>query len=68
MVGYSNKSVLPVFLALVLVACGSASTKPDYWMYAGTYTTHGGKGIYLYKFYAATGKIDAAGLAAGRLW
>lgn len=68
MVGYSNKPVLLIFLALVLVACGSPSTKPDYWMYAGTYTTHGGKGVYLYKFYAATGKVDASGLAAGRLW
>jgi 6-phosphogluconolactonase len=68
MVEYSKKSVLPAFLALLLVACGSKSTKQDYWMYAGTYTTHGGKGIYLYKFHAATGKLDAAGLAAGWLW
>ena len=68
MVGCPQKLVLPAFLALLLVACGSQSTKPDYWMYAGSYTTHGGKGIYLYKFHAATGKVDAAGLAAGRLW
>lgn len=68
MVGYSHRSVLAAFLAVVLVACGSTSRKPDYWMYAGTYTTRGGKGIYLYKFYAATGKFDATGLAAGRLW
>ena len=68
MLGYSNRSMLPAFLALVLVGCGSTTTKPDYWMYAGTYTMHGGKGIYLYKFHAATGETDGAGLAAGRLW
>jgi 6-phosphogluconolactonase len=68
MVGYANKWMLPAFLALVLVGCGSTSTKHDYWMYAGTYTTRGGKGIYLYRFHTATGKTDATGIAAGRLW
>jgi len=37
-------------------------------MYVGTYTARGGKGIYVYRFHSATGSVDRAGLAAGRLW
>lgn len=33
-------------------------------VYAGTYTSHGGKGIYLYRFQTATGKLTPEGVAA----
>jgi 6-phosphogluconolactonase len=48
---------------------GGASAHGDYWMYVGTWTSSGeGKGIYLFKFHSATGKVEAKGTAAGRLW
>jgi 6-phosphogluconolactonase len=58
---------------LILLACGcSAPVHPvaerAYWMYIGTYTSRGARGIYAFKFHPATGKVDDAGLAAGRLW
>jgi 6-phosphogluconolactonase len=46
----------------------AAATAPDYWMYVATYTARGGKGIYAFRFHAATGKVEPAGLAAGRFW
>jgi 6-phosphogluconolactonase len=36
----------------------------DYFMYVGTYTNQGSKGIYVWRFDAATGKFTALGLAA----
>ena len=33
-------------------------------VFVGTYTTHGSKGIYAYRFDAATGKLNSLGLAA----
>jgi 6-phosphogluconolactonase len=45
-----------------------AQTGQDDWIYAGTVTSHGGKGIYLYKLHAGSGKVDSMGLAAGRIW
>ena len=47
---------------------GAAQIGKDYWLYAGTVTSHGGKGIYLFKFHSGSGKTEAAGLAAGRIW
>jgi 6-phosphogluconolactonase len=37
-------------------------------MYAGGLSSWRSKGIYLYKFHSATGKTEAAGVAAGWLW
>jgi len=37
-------------------------------MYVGTYTARGGRGIYAFRFHTATGKVESAGLAAGRFW
>ena len=37
-------------------------------MYVASFTARGGKGIYVFKFHPKTGKIEPAGLAAGRLW
>ena len=46
---------------------GGAGTH-DYWIYVGTNTFRGGKGIYLFRFHSATGRVEPAGLAAGGLW
>jgi len=61
--------------ATFLLACalvplaGVASAQGDYWMYVGTWTSWGrAKGIYVFKFYAPTGKVEARGIATGRLW
>jgi 6-phosphogluconolactonase len=58
---------LSLFLTAWLPLTADAAA-PDYWMYVGTYTARGGKGIYAYRFHAATGKVEPAGLAAGRFW
>jgi 6-phosphogluconolactonase len=58
--------------ALILLAAGlplaAAAGAPDYWMYIGTYTARGGKGVYAYRFHSATGRLEPARLVAGRLW
>jgi len=58
--------------ALILLTAGlplaTAVSAHDYWMYVGTYTARGGGGIYAFRFHPATGKVEPAGLAAGRLW
>jgi len=58
------------FLACALVPlAGVASAQGDYWMYVGTWTSWGqGKGIYVFKFQSSAGKVEAMGIAAGRLW
>jgi 6-phosphogluconolactonase len=47
----------------VLLAGGPASAA-EYWMYAGTYSTGGSRGIYAYRFETGSGKIVPAGVAA----
>jgi 6-phosphogluconolactonase len=37
-------------------------------MYVGSNTALGGEGIYLFKFHAADGRFEPAGLATGTLW
>src|ERR1700691_1191081 len=49
-------------LAVLAPAAGSASQK--YLVYVGTYTDHGSKGIYAYRFDSSTGKLTSLGLAA----
>src|SRR5215472_8605197 len=44
-------------------AAGETARKA-YLFYVGTYTGHGSKGIYAYRFDAATGQSTALGLAA----
>ena len=44
-------------------AAGSAQQR-SYFLYVGTYTRHGSKGIYLYRFDEKTGSMTAMGLAA----
>jgi 6-phosphogluconolactonase len=68
----SLKLIRTIAAALVLVSGGpsarAAAAAPDYWMYVGTYTSRGGRGIYLYRFHSATGTVESKGLAAGRFW
>ena len=47
----------------VLLAGGPASAA-EYWMYTGTYSTGGSRGIYAYRFETGSGKIVPAGVAA----
>ena len=42
----------------------NAATRGKYLVYIGTYTEHGSKGIYAYRFDARTGRATALGLAA----
>jgi 6-phosphogluconolactonase len=53
-------------LAIFAVVClaGANGRAADYWMYAGTYTSGAGKGIYKYRFQSDKGKVTPAGLAA----
>jgi 6-phosphogluconolactonase len=59
-------------LLLVALALGALSVVGDvaeaarqkYLFYVGTYTDHGSKGIYAYRFDSATGKSTSLGLAA----
>ena len=59
-----------VFLLAVLVLSflrptpADAATRGKYLVYIGTYTEHGSKGIYAYRFDARTGRATALGLAA----
>src|ERR1700730_2230634 len=66
-----RSTTLPLLLALVL-ALGALSVagnvvdaaRQKYIFYVGTYTDHGSKGIYAYRFDSATGESTSLGLAA----
>src|SRR5271169_3259370 len=60
-----------LLLALVLALCAlsapgvaTEAARQKYLFYVGTYTDHGSKGIYSYRFDSATGKSTSLGLAA----
>jgi len=55
--------VVTVFCLLRPISA-DAATKDKYLVYIGTYTDHGSKGIYAYRFDAKTGESTALGLAA----
>jgi len=59
------------FLALTLVSAfllpGSHLLGADFFMYVGTYTNEGSKGIYVWRFDATAGKFTPLGLAAETL-
>lgn len=61
-------SRLAVFLLATLVttlpASATTTTQGKYLVYVGTYTDHGSKGIYAYRFDSSTGKLTSLGLAA----
>jgi 6-phosphogluconolactonase len=44
------------FLLLLLLLCSSAMFGQKYYLFVGTYTSNGSKGIYVYNFDASTGK------------
>src|ERR1700687_1140516 len=54
--------LITVTLPVLTHAADSAPTK--YMIYVGTYTDHGSKGIYVYRFDSSTGKLTSLGLAA----
>ena len=54
--------LLLVTLAVFLHAAGPAAQ--EHLLYIGTYTDHGSKGIYAYRFDSSTGKLTSLGLAA----
>jgi 6-phosphogluconolactonase len=56
---------LPVLVPPVLrPTAADAAARGKYLLYIGTYTEHGSKGIYAYRFDARTGRSTALGLAA----
>lgn len=54
------------FTTLISISVSSGAARPaqKYLLYVGTYTDHGGKGIYAYEFDSSTGKLASLGLAA----
>jgi 6-phosphogluconolactonase len=48
----------------MLGVCTTNAAVNKYLFYVGTYTDHGSKGIYGYRFDSATGKVESLGLAA----
>jgi 6-phosphogluconolactonase len=56
-----------VFCLLIPIASSALAAGPapkGYLLYVGTYTDHGSKGIYAYRFDSSTGKLISMGLAA----
>ncbi|MGH9404643.1 MAG: lactonase family protein [Terriglobia bacterium] len=51
-------------IPFVVRAAPQRSTRGQYFVYIGTYTKHGSKGIYVYRFDAKTGNLASLGLAA----
>ncbi len=57
--------IRPIALAaLFAITLSIAASGAEYWVYTGTYTRGPSKGIYLFRFDSATGKLSPAGLAA----
>jgi 6-phosphogluconolactonase len=54
--------LITVTSSVLTHAADRAPTK--YMIYVGTYTDHGSKGIYVYRFDSSTGKLTSLGLAA----
>jgi 6-phosphogluconolactonase len=52
------------FLYMLSPSSADAAKRGKYLVYVGTYTDHGSKGIYAYRFDARTGQATALGLAA----
>ena len=55
--------VFLIALALPVYAPAAGSASQKYLVYVGTYTDHGSKGIYAYRFDSSTGKLTSVGLA-----
>ena len=68
---FLHRSTALSLLALVVALCALAvggnareAGRQKYLFYVGTYTDHGSKGIYAYRFDSATGESTSLGLAA----
>ena len=63
-----SRAAVLLVIALIsspsLLARSEAAGKGKYLVYVGTYTDHGSKGIYAYRFDSSTGKLNSLGLAA----
>jgi 6-phosphogluconolactonase len=57
-------NLLLAAIALSGVAHADGPGQQKYLVYVGTYTDHGSKGIYVYRFDSSTGKMTSLGLAA----
>lgn len=57
-------SLLLAAISLSGVAHAAGPGQQKYLVYVGTYTDHGSKGIYVYRFDSSTGKMTSLGLAA----
>ncbi len=53
-----------IALSLTPVSSDAAPTSQKFLVYVGTYTNHGSKGIYSYRFDSSTGKLTSLELAA----
>jgi 6-phosphogluconolactonase len=53
-----------IALASCVLAPATGLAQQEYLLYVGTYTDHGSKGIYAYRFDSSTGKLTSLGLAA----
>lgn len=61
-----NFLLLVLMMSSLLTSLGASQAEAagkEYLLYAGTYTGHGSKGIYGYRFNSATGKLTEIGLA-----
>ena len=56
--------LLLIALASYVLAPAAGPVQQKYLVYVGTYTDHGSKGIYAYRFDSSTGKLTSLGLAA----
>jgi 6-phosphogluconolactonase len=63
LVNFGSSLFLFGVVSVLCVATALASDAQPL-VFVGTYTTHGSKGIYAYRFDAATGKLNSLGLAA----
>lgn len=60
----TSSLVLHAVIIVVILAATFAEASSKYYVYVGTYTGTGSKGIYLFRFNAVTGKTTPIGLAA----
>src|ERR1700688_399373 len=60
----SRLTILLITLALSVLTFAAGPAQQKYLVYVGTYTDHGSKGIYAYRFDSSNGKLTALGLAA----
>jgi len=56
--------LLLIALAASVLTPAAGTAPQKYLVYVGTYTDHGSKGIYAYRFDSSTGKLTSLGLAA----